>query len=313
MSRTCKAELSLDGKSITSGTTLSEAGGLQLKVTDEAGNIATATITLTRVDSSAPTITTRFSEKNVIAGVTATIKDNQLLFDNEVAASWTDDYTKTCKAELTLTSEGATTARTINSGDKLTEAGILKLTVTDDYKNAASSDIKLTAIAVYGLENMNNLTLKVDQEVNLLQGLTIAEGLTLSKVEIEIDGKRTNASDYEHFIPQYPGSCRIVFTLTNNDGESIVIESTALTILPLTYESMAVTDIRPVEDIFPFILQMQWFEGGNEYDYIEHLRLAEATRIVDMMWEYGAGNHSKAEYQALMGRLNTGMTGEVPL
>ncbi|MBO4525263.1 MAG: hypothetical protein IKX53_00685, partial [Bacteroidales bacterium] len=82
-----------------------------MKVTDEAGNAATATIKLTLSDSGAPTITTSFSEKNVIAGVTATIKDNQLLFDNEVAASWTDDYTKTCKAELTLTSEGATTAR----------------------------------------------------------------------------------------------------------------------------------------------------------------------------------------------------------
>lgn len=32
-----------------------------------------------------------------------------------------------------------------------------------------------------------------------------------------------------------------------------------------------------------------------------------------MMWEYGAGNHSPAEYRQLMNRLNTGMRGEVPL
>ena len=31
-----------------------------------------------------------------------------------------------------------------------------------------------------------------------------------------------------------------------------------------------------------------------------------------MMWEYGAGSHSKEEYQALMGRLNTGILGEIP-
>jgi hypothetical protein len=31
------------------------------------------------------------------------------------------------------------------------------------------------------------------------------------------------------------------------------------------------------------------------------------------MWEYGAGNHSKEEYQELMMRLNTGMTYEIPL
>jgi hypothetical protein len=32
-----------------------------------------------------------------------------------------------------------------------------------------------------------------------------------------------------------------------------------------------------------------------------------------MMWEYGAGNHSSEEYQALMLRLNTGMMGENPI
>ena len=175
MSRTCKAELGLDGRPITSGTTLSEAGSLQLKVTDEAGNAATATIKLTRVDSGAPTITISIGEKNVIAGVSATIKDSQLLIDDELAATWTDDYTKTCKAELSLTPEGATTAKTVNSGDELTEAGTLKLTVTDDFNNAATATIKLTAVAVYGLEKLNNLKLQVDQETDLLNGLTFAE------------------------------------------------------------------------------------------------------------------------------------------
>jgi hypothetical protein len=32
-----------------------------------------------------------------------------------------------------------------------------------------------------------------------------------------------------------------------------------------------------------------------------------------MMWEYGAGNYSPAEYQQLMMRLNTGMMEEYPL
>jgi hypothetical protein len=32
-----------------------------------------------------------------------------------------------------------------------------------------------------------------------------------------------------------------------------------------------------------------------------------------MMWEYGAGDHSPEEYQQLMNRLNTGMTGEYPI
>jgi hypothetical protein len=50
-------------------------------------------------------------------------------------------------------------------------------------------------------------------------------------------------------------------------------------------------------------------EAGDKkvYEHIEHLRVAEATRIRDMMREYGAGNHSAEEYQELMNRLNTGM------
>jgi hypothetical protein len=42
------------------------------------------------------------------------------------------------------------------------------------------------------------------------------------------------------------------------------------------------------------------------------LRIVEATKIRDMMWEYGAGNHSPEEYRQLMSRLNTGMTDEKP-
>jgi hypothetical protein len=73
---------------------------------------------------------------------------------------------------------------------------------------------------------------------------------------------------------------------------------------------MEVTNIKPV-DILPIIWQI---EAGdkNAYDHIEHLRIAEATRIRDMMWKYGAGNHSAEEYQQLMMRLHTGMTMENP-
>ena len=79
----------------------------------------------------------------------------------------------------------------------------------------------------------------------------------------------------------------------------------------MEYEKVSITDLTPVE-ILPVIGQV---ESGDKqvYDHIEHLRLAEATRIRDMMWEYGAGQHSKEAYQELMGRLNTGMMEEYPL
>lgn len=78
----------------------------------------------------------------------------------------------------------------------------------------------------------------------------------------------------------------------------------------LEYGKVAITDLKPVE-ILPVIGQV---EVGDKqvYDHIEHLRLAEATRIRDMMWEYGAGNHSKEAYRQLMERLNVGMVNEYP-
>lgn len=130
---------------------------------------------MTREDSVAPTINISIEEKNVIAGVTVSVIDNQLLFEDSVAATWTDDYSATCSVELSFTAEGETASITIKSGDILMEAGTLALTVTDDFENKADAEISLTAIAVYGFENLSQLQLKVDQEADLLTGLTFAE------------------------------------------------------------------------------------------------------------------------------------------
>lgn len=78
----------------------------------------------------------------------------------------------------------------------------------------------------------------------------------------------------------------------------------------IEYKAMEINNIRPV-DILPIIGQIE--TGDTQcYEHIEHLRLAEATRIRDMMRKYGAGKHSPEEYQELMNRLNTGMVNEYP-
>ncbi len=101
------------------------------------------------------------------------------------------------------------------------------------------------------------------------------------------------------------GSATITASLDGYNAECVV------TVKGLGYQAVSITDLKPV-DILPVIGQVT--NGDKEvYNHIEHLRLAEATRIIDMMWEYGAGSHSKAEYQQLMGRLNTGMLSEIPL
>lgn len=87
-------------------------------------------------------------------------------------------------------------------------------------------------------------------------------------------------------------------------------ENNNSTIDALGHNVIEVNNIRPV-DILPIIWQI---EAGDKkaYEHIEHLRIAEATRIRDMMREYGAWDHSAEEYKQLMNRLNTGMTLENP-
>lgn len=74
------------------------------------------------------------------------------------------------------------------------------------------------------------------------------------------------------------------------------------------YKTMEISNIRP-SDILPIL--KDW-EGNQDIQYLDVIKLAETTRIRDMMREYGAGNHSPEEYQKLMSRLNTGMLSENP-
>ena len=208
---------------VKDGTTLSEAGILTLTVTDEAGNAASAGITLTRVDSGAPDITLEITEYNVIAGVKASVQGSQLLFDEKVAASWKDDFSAECSVALLFKNTAGTEAE-VKDGATLSEAGILTLTVTDEAGNAASKDINLTAVAIYGLEALQQLSLQVDQETDLLAGLTVAEGLTLTKVEIEQDGIRTEIPAPYRYTPEFPGKCSIIFTMKDKNGKESEIK-----------------------------------------------------------------------------------------
>ena len=161
---------------------------------------------------------------------------------------------------------------------------------------------------ITGLSSLDGI-LQVDQETSLLSGLTFATGVELTKTEILFEGQRTEIADPKRFTPEFPGACSLIFTI-KKDGTTSEVKAENLSIKPLEYKAVAMNAIKPV-DILPIVWQVEVWDI-EAYDHIEHLKLAEATRIVDMMWEYGAGDHSSEEYQALMLRLNTGMMGENP-
>ena len=314
ISKSCKVEMSLvpDGgqsKTINSGDKLEEAGTLQIKVLDEAGNSSSAEIKLTLSDTKAPDITLVIQEKNVVAGVKVAIQDNQLLFDQDIAASWKDDYSETFTTELYLFVDGCE-PETVNIGDVITKAGVFKIHVTDEFGNKSIAEITLLSVAITGLENLQNLSLQVDKEVNLLHGLSIAEGLSLVKVEIEQDGTRSVIPDATKYIPKVPGTINIILTLSRTDGSTIEVKVDNLTIQGIQYQSVSITDIEPV-DIFPQIAQI---EAGdpNIYSYIEDLRVAEVYVMREMMSKYGGGNYSPEEYQQLLSRVIIGLLEEKP-
>ena len=182
--------------------------------------------------------------------------------------------------------------------------------VADEAGNSSTGDIALTATAVFGLENLAGLLLQVDQEADLMNGLTIADGLTLQKVEVVQDGARTQVDNPNAYIPEYPGSIDIILTLTRPDGSMIEVEGNDLTVKGLDYHAVSLIDIKPV-DVFP---QIDQIEAGdpNIYSYVEDLRVAEAYVMREMMTEYGVGNYSPEEYQQLLSRVTLGLIGEIP-
>ena len=228
--------------------------------------------------------------------------DSSLLIGSVKVAEWKAGSGKIKSVELSLNGIA------VSMGIVLNEKGILSLTVTNDADKSANSSIKLTDEVMIGLSSLNGV-LQVDKEVNLIENLTFAKGFELAKTEIESDGQRKEIADPTHFIPEYPGSCTLFFSVKKNETTSEV-RADNLTIKPLEYKSIEIRNIKPKE-ILPIVWQVN--SGDKKvYEHIEHLRIAEATRIRDMMWEYGAGNYSPEEYQQLMMRLNTGISGETP-
>ena len=292
-------------KAIKSGDTLEEPGKLQIKVTDEAGNDSSAEIKLTRVDSGAPEISILIAEKNVVAGVKIKVDGDQLFLDDQVAATWKDDYSESLAVDVQYFPDNSTTGKAIESGETLFDAGKLQITVQDDAKNKSTAEIKLTSVAITGLESLMGKELTVDVPVNLLQGLTISEGLTLQKVEIEQDGVRSEIANPEAYSPQIPGTISIILTLARTDGSTIEVMVDNLTVQGIQHQSVSITDIKPV-DVFPQIAQI---ESGDKdiYSYVDDLRVAEAYVMREMMSKYGVGNYSPEEYQQLLSRINIGL------
>lgn len=194
---------------------------------------------------------------------------------------------------------------TFESGKvKAVGKGIAKITASAGGKSA-SCDIEVLR-PVSGI-SLNKTTLEIPLEKTETLTANIIPADATPRGEITWSSSNTDVAtvDAGTVTALSMGSTTITASLEGFKAEC------AVTVKGMEYGKIAITGLRPVE-ILPVLGQITAGDP-DVYNYIDNLRLVEATRIRDMMWEYGAGDHSKEEYQKLMGRLNTGMTHEIPL
>jgi uncharacterized protein YjdB len=204
---------------------------------------------------------------------------------------------------ITWTTSDKSIASVESGKVKAVGKGTAKITASAGGKSASCNIEVLRPVSGISL-NKTTLELPLEKTETLTATVipsdaTLREEITWSSSNTQVatvDGGKVTAVSM--------GAAMITVSLEGFKAECSV------TVKGMEYGKIAIADLKPVE-ILPVIGQVT---GGDKqvYDHIEHLRLAEATRIRDMMWEYGAGTHSKAEYQQLMGKLNAGMLEEYP-
>lgn len=245
----CTLTLKMDEEEVKPGASLRYAGTLEITVTDKEGKSSSVNIKLT-ITNAAPVITVKQPKVNVIGGLKVTLSDHQLQLGSAVIASWTDDRTDNCKASLKLNGVE------IASGTIINNAGKLELVLTDEDGETSKATITLTNESILGLENLRNLTIQAGQEVDLLKGVTFADGIQLQQVTVELDGKATKLAAPYHFTASSSGSCTITISMKTSNGKTLE-EKVTKNISPIEYKAMTVTHLKPA-DILPIVGQIDW-------------------------------------------------------
>lgn len=185
---------------------------------------------------------------------------------SDLVASWKDDKSTSCTITITFTGKDGIT-KAANSGDKLEEEGKLVVAVSDDSQNKASAEITLLAEAVYGLEGLQQLSLQVDKEVNLLQGITFADGVSLDKVEIEAPGNRAVVQDPNHYLPETPGTIAIIITVKVGE-RALEFRVDNLEVKGLDYNAPAMITFNLIDERYPWYRVFNPRLNGTKNEFI---------------------------------------------
>ena len=280
VSATCTAYVTLKWNNIV-WKPLNESCTVNLKVTDEAGNPANASINVNMLNN-APIITAK-SSVNIFWWEKITISNNQLFLWDEEIASRSDDKTQNCTVLVKFNDKEVKSWETINPTGKNDK---ISITVTDDKGKYDSKEINVTNDTIKWLESLKNLNMQVDQEVDLLKWISMADWIELVKVEVEIDKKRYEIADPHHYTPEYPWTCNIIFTVKLKSWETREVKpENSLTIKALEYNPITPQEANIYKNRNEWKKNVEW--DKERYKFFETVWHLQIRKIVEELIKNG--------------------------
>ncbi len=138
---------------------------------------------------------------------------------------------------------------------------------------------------ILGLETLKSMTFRVDEPVNLVQGLSVTRGGSITRILVKEDGVETELEG-NSYVPGFPvESLSFTFTAESPDGKQDATATVeGLTVLPLEYNPM---------DLAPTNLGKNWDEwkkttvGGSWhykwFEFYETVGLLQTKKILEQL------------------------------
>ncbi|MBR5660629.1 MAG: Ig domain-containing protein [Bacteroidales bacterium] len=201
---------------------------------------------------------------------------------------------------------------TVNNEGKVSAIAEGSATITvKSGEVSATCQVKVNAkpMEIMGLESLKSLTFRVDEPVDLVQGLTVTRGGTITRILVKEDGKETELTSHE-YVSEFPvESLSFTFTAETPDGKQNATATVeGLTVLPLVYRQLELADSD---------LGKNWDEwkkttvGGTGhkqwFEYFETVGLLQTKKVLEQLDLMAPeGRKEKLEHIKLVG------TGELP-
>ena len=283
-------------KTVSSSDELKYDGTLSAIITDPQWLFNSSNITL-EVKNQKPTINILKPE-----GVTSQweIKvfinkdDNTIVIGDEPtdepAISWTDDRTDNCDISVTFKKKNETESKPVSSWTTIYQKSEeweweLEVVIDDKEWGKNNGKINITKKApdlVNWLENIQSLSMKIDQEVNLLQWVTFSDWTTLEKLEIVVDGKRYPVNYIQqgqwvysaNYIPQIPWDYSVILTLNSNWSNPELVVNVNKAVNPLEYNNPTLETVDHIKNYY------SWFNNlspENQEFIKDHILISYIT------------------------------------